>query len=97
MKTCNNCGTPATIPYIAHECEMDRLERINKRLFIVLVAVITMLVATNVAWIYYESQQEIVTEVIEEYEAETDGNGTAVINNIGSVEYNGSSKIQENS
>ena len=43
----------ATIPFFAHEGEMCRMERINKRLVIAVVAVVVALVATNAAWLIH--------------------------------------------
>jgi len=51
------------IPYYAHEGEMARAERMNKRLWIVILVLIICLVGTNAGWIVYESQftDEVVT------------------------------------
>ena len=46
----------AQIPYFAHEGEMVRMERANKRLWIVILVLIIALVGTNAGWIVYESQ-----------------------------------------
>lgn len=46
------------VPYIVHESGMARLERIIKRLWIVVIILIALFVATNGAWIWYESQWE---------------------------------------
>ncbi len=87
---CNSCKEKKQavepIPYIAHESAMARQERTIKRLWILLILVITLLVATNGAWIWYESQfvEETVTET---YEANTDGGGTAIANGSGEVNY----------
>jgi len=61
-----NINEVATIPYFAHESEMARLERQLKRLWIVLIMTIVFLVASNAAWIYYESQMEEVTITAEQ-------------------------------
>ena len=45
-----------TIPYIAHESEVARLERVIKRLWILCIIIFICLIATNAAWIWYESQ-----------------------------------------
>ena len=73
MSNCSNCGkekekTPETIPYIAHESAMARAERAAKRLWVVIILLIIMLVGTNAAWIWYESQFEVVetTEITQE-------------------------------
>lgn len=53
------------VPYIAFESALARQERTIKRLWIIVVILILTLVATNAAWIYYESQWEYVSETTE--------------------------------
>ena len=71
-KTCNGCGEhnlPENVPYLVHESDMSRLERQLKRLWIVVLVLIFMLVGSNCAWLWYESQfetVETVQEVIQE-------------------------------
>ena len=79
------------IPYIAHESEVARLERIIKRLWIVLIMTIVFLVATNGVWIWYESTFEEITMT---QEATTDGGGDAVVNGVasGDINYYGTSE-----
>lgn len=60
------------IPYYVHESDMARMERQIKRLWIVLIMTIVFLVATNAAWIYYESQWETVETVTQEVTQEAD-------------------------
>ena len=55
-----NCETskkaqnaPGSVPYIVHEASMARMERHIKRLWITVIVLIVMLVATNGAWIWY--------------------------------------------
>lgn len=50
----------AMIPFYVHEGEINRLERINKRFFALLLIVFLALVGTNAGWIIYESQFEDV-------------------------------------
>ena len=51
----------AEIPFFVHEADMARLERTNKRLFIVVLVLILALIGTNYAWITYENSfQDIV-------------------------------------
>lgn len=77
------------IPYIAHESMMARMERTIKRLWILALVLVILLVGTNVAWLYYESQFETVEETESyEYNASSDG-GHAVINENGEVTING--------
>lgn len=48
------------IDYIAHEADMARMERINRRLWIALLIVILLFTASNAFWIWRESQFEDV-------------------------------------
>lgn len=59
-----------TVPYIVHEGEMARMERMNRRLWIVILVLIAALIVTNAAWIYYENQFEDVS-VSQEVQQET--------------------------
>lgn len=45
-----------TIPFYAHEGTMARMERSNRRLWILCIILIVLLAATNGAWIWHESQ-----------------------------------------
>ena len=70
-KECNGCGEHnkvADIPYIVHESAMARMERQFKRLWITILVLIVLLVGTNAAWLYFESQFEdvVTTEVTQE-------------------------------
>ena len=78
-----------TIPYYAHEAAIARLERINKRFWLLIIGLIMALILTNGGWIYYESQfiDEVVT-----VESNTDSGGTAIANASGEVIYNGNSE-----
>lgn len=44
------------VPYIVHEGDMARMERTNKRLWIIVIMLILLLIASNTAWLMYESQ-----------------------------------------
>ena len=50
--------TPKDVPYIVHEVAVARLERVIKRLWVLVLALIILLCASNAAWILYESQFE---------------------------------------
>lgn len=77
MANCESCNgkdshVPESVPYIVHESSMARMERQIKRLWITVLVLIAMLVATNGAWILYESQMEtIYQEVTQEADAGT--------------------------
>lgn len=95
MSDCKTCKESRQnvepVPYIAHESAMARQERTIKRLWILLIFVISLLVATNGAWIWYESQ---FTEESVWQEVDT-GEGDAFIAGIGDVNY-GESQAESN-
>ena len=50
--------TPKDVPYIVHEGDVARLERVIKRMWVLVLSLIILLFASNAAWIWYESQFE---------------------------------------
>lgn len=95
-KTCNNCGNekkPQTVPYIVHEGNMSRLERQLKRLWIVIIVLIFLLVGSNCAWLWYESQFQVVEETV--IEAEQDGSGINIVGG-GDIDYGTESQDNHN-
>ena len=94
MENCENCKAragkePESVPYIVHEASMARMERQAKRLWIAVLLLIVMLVGTNGAWLWYNSQFETVETVTEEYQADASDGGNAIINGDGSVNIDG--------
>lgn len=71
----------ASIPFFVHEATVERLERINKRWFIMALVVFILFVLTNAGWIVYESQ--FVTYEIEQDVKAQDA--TALVTGIGDV------------
>jgi len=83
------------IPYFSHEGDMSRMERANKRLWVVILILIVALVGSNGAWIWYESQFQVVEEKTEiEQDVKTD-DGDAVVSGIGDINY-GTSEAENN-
>ena len=74
----------AMIPYFAHEGEMARMERANKRLWIVIILLIVCLVGSNLAWTIYESQFQ---DVVVTQEADTGVGGNNYLNGTGDFNY----------
>ena len=76
MANCETCkkaqNAPESVPYIAHESSMARMERQIKRLWIAVIVAVCLLFASNAGWLIYESQFETITY-------EQDGEG---INNV---------------
>ena len=85
----------AVIPYYAHEGEMVRMERMNKRLWIVIIILIVALIGTNVAWLVYESQftDEVITV---EQEGQTENGGDNIFNGTGELTIYGESEANSN-
>lgn len=77
------------IPYFVHEGVVARMERTNRRLWILCIILIVLLAATNGAWIYYESQFEDVVSTEISQDVNSDDGGNAVIND--GVHINGES------
>ena len=48
----------ANVPFFIHEATVERLERLNKRWFILALVIFIALIATNAGWIIYESKYE---------------------------------------
>lgn len=46
--------------YLAIESALARLDRTNRRLFILCIILILLLLATNIGWLYWENQFEDV-------------------------------------
>ena len=75
MADCSTCEAkraqvPDNVPFIVHESAMARAERTAKRLWITVVLLVLLLVGTNGAWIWYQSQfdycqttQEVTQEI----------------------------------
>lgn len=86
---CNTCKErqkqAEPIPFIAYESGMARMERTNKRLWVVVIILIVALIASNAVWIYYESQ--FTEEITETYTSESDDGGIAIVNRDGEVNY----------
>ena len=62
--------TPKDVPYIVHEGAVARLERVIKRLWVLVLALIILLCASNAAWIWWESQYETIETTITQENAD---------------------------
>lgn len=88
-KTCNNCGTdkkPSSVPYAVLEDFKETAKANSLKWFIVCLVLIVLLVGSNIGWLVYESQFEVVEETYtEDYDIEANDNGNAIYNDDGSV------------
>lgn len=60
------------VTYFEHEENMVRMERSNRRVWVLCVILIISLLGTNAGWIYYESQWQYTQENTQ-IEAEQEG------------------------
>lgn len=74
------------IPYFSHEGDMARMERSNRRLWVIILVLIAALIITNGAWIYYENQFTDEVSIETKQDVET-GDGDAFVNGIGDFNY----------
>ena len=91
-KTCNGCGADEIATVTMSEGAWERHEERNKKLINKLIAVIlvlvVLLVGSNVAWLIYESQFQVIEEtstITEDYDLDAGESGNAVVNGEGSV------------
>ena len=93
MENCETCkkvhNEPESVPYIVHESAMARAERTAKRLWITILTLILLLVCSNCAWIWWNSQWETVYQEVTQ-EADTGTNNFVGGDVIGETDYQNS-------
>ena len=62
--------TPKDVPYIVHECAVARLERVIKRMWVLVLLLIILFVASNGAGILWESQYQTIETTITQENAD---------------------------
>lgn len=70
------------IPYVAYESALARMERTNKRLWVICIIFLIALLVTNALWVAYETRMETVEEITEEYEFDVMQDGEDGNNNF---------------
>lgn len=88
-KICNcNCDqkTIAMMPVAVYEASEERHASRYKGFLAVIILLVVLLVGSNIAWLVYQSQFEVIEETSEMYEADADDGGNAIINGEGSVD-----------
>ena len=73
------------VSFVAFESVCTRFERTIKRLWILVIILTVLLVGTNCAWLWYESQFQYVETSTESYEADATDGGVAIANGDGVV------------
>lgn len=94
----NGNRAPEFVPYLVHEGILVRLERTIKRLWILCIIIFLAFVGSNAAWLYYESQWEVVetvtTTTTQEVEQDSEDGGSNN-NYFYGGDYNGEAKIKD--
>lgn len=88
MEKNTNENETISIPFIVHEAALSRIERINKRLWILCIVIFIACIVSNFCWIIYENQwqDEVVT-----IDAVQRGNDVNIVGG-GDVNYESESK-----
>ena len=74
---CANCAEekrPESVPYIVYEESIARSELHIKRLWIALIIAVSLIFASNIGWLIYESQFDTYS-----YDYSQDGEGVNII------------------
>ncbi len=75
-------------PYFGYEGALYRMDRANKRLWMLCILLVVLLVGSNIAWLHYERQFQTEVTTIE---AEQDGDGNNIVGG-GDINYGTESK-----
>ena len=92
-KTCNNCGnekqTMSTVTMSSADWQRNeqRHERREKRYIWIIVLLILLLVGSNVGWLVYESQFEVVEETSTTITQDNENGYNNYIGNDGDINY----------
>lgn len=70
-----------------YEGAQARLERSNKRLWILAVILIAALLLTNIGWVIYESQYQVIQETTTTVEQDNENGYNNYIGNDGDIIY----------
>ena len=82
------------VSYVVYEGTQARLERMNRRVWILCIILIIALLGTNAGWIYYESQFTVASQEVEQ-EVDT-GEGDATVIGIGNYGESKADSTDEN-
>ena len=72
---CKTDNQALPVPFQTHQADMARMERANRRLWILCLVMLALFVVSNAIWIWRETQY--VDEVTETIETSTEGGGNA--------------------
>ena len=87
MADCESCKSKnqqaADVPYIAYEAALTKAEFSFKRLWAAIILLIVLLVGTNGAWIWYQSQFEYCQTTQEVTQESNHGDNSFVGGDVG--------------
>ena len=79
-----------------YEGAQARLDRSNKRLWILAIILIAALLLTNIGWVIYESQYQVVQETTTTVEQDNENGYNNYIGNDGDIIYGETNNNNEN-
>lgn len=82
------------VPFFVHEAVLTRMEHVNKRLWILCFVLLIALIGSNVGWLYYESQWQVMETTTVTQDLDSGEGGTNIIND--GVHINGKSETNSN-
>lgn len=78
---------PNFVPTLVFEYAQARMERSNRRLWILAIVLVILLFGTNISWVIWENQWEYIPSATVSQEVTTDGGGNAYIQDGGNINY----------
>lgn len=81
------------VDYRVHESILARMERTNKRWFVLCIVIFLAFVGSNIGWLIYESQFEDSVTVTQDVDTQQ---SPAYVNGTGSMVVNGESTANNN-
>ena len=80
---------------LAFESALYRMDMMNKRLWLLCIALMLLLLSSNLGWLYYELQYQTETTQTIEQEMQADDVENAVMNGTGEVNINGQDETND--
>lgn len=102
MPKCEDCkvfvteGKGEPVPFTVHELDMARLERSNKRSFILNVILVVALFLSWIGFMVYESQFETIPQVTQDVWQESEDGGSNYNRFVGGDDYGEATHSDEN-
>jgi len=87
MATLSKIENPNYVPVMIFERAQARMERSNRRLWILIIILVVLLFASNIGWIIWENSWEYIPSSTISQEVNSDDGGNAYIQDSGNITY----------